>query len=298
MGRRLLALCSLAACNAKLNDPPREESNGDVDAAVGSVDAAEPDALVLGPWSAPAKVPAASSATLNEDDSTLSHDGLQLVFAIANAQDGNRKDLYLAKRATTSAAFMTSMKLPFSATGSSEETPRFSTDDLTLYFASDRAGGAGGLDIYKATRPTTASMVWSAPAAVVGPNSAAAEKWFMPCGATNDYVVIVGGGIAAGTLPNAPVLVTELDSPTSETGPYLDDTCTTIYFASPRSGTSAIWTAHRATIGAPWSTPVMITDFATLGGAQEDPFVSADQRTFVFAATLTGGTKDVYISTR
>jgi WD40-like Beta Propeller Repeat len=41
----------------------------------------------------------------------------------------------------------------------------------------------------------------------------------------------------------------------------------------------------------------VVVDFAGIGGAQEDPYVSADGRIFVFVSSV-GGTKDVYITTR
>src|SRR5204862_1241635 len=111
------------------------------------------DAFMLGPWGTPAKVPGASTAAA-EDDGTLANGGLELVFAVADPADGNNKDLYIMTRTTTTSAFGTPSKLPFSVTGSSEETPRFSPNNKTLYFASNRAGGTGGLDIYRVTRQT------------------------------------------------------------------------------------------------------------------------------------------------
>ena len=58
-----------------------------------------------------------------------------------------------------------------------------------------------------------------------------------------------------------------------------------------------LFTSQRTAIGQPWSAPVQVTDFAMLGGNQQDPFIATDNRTFVFASDA-GGTNDVYISVR
>lgn len=294
MGRPWLVLVLLgSACKAELADAPSDALfNPSTDSGVGSA----ADAAVLGPWATPMLVPGASGAG-EQDDGTLSASGLELVFAIANAADANRKDLYLSTRASTAVAFGAPTKLPFSLTGSSEETPRFSADDKSLYFASDRGGATTLLDIYKVTRATIGGP-WSAASPVTGPNTALAEKWLMPCAVNNDYLVVVGTELAAGTFGGgAPMVVPQLNSPQAETGAFLSPDCLTTYFASARSGAFLLYTSQRASLTATWQTPTVVTDFAGTGGAQEDPYLSADGRTFVFVSNV-GTTKDVYITTR
>lgn len=251
---------------------------------------------MLGPWGTPAKVTGASTAAA-EDDGTLANGGLELVFAVADPADGNNKDLYIMTRATTSAAFGPPSKLPFSVTGSSDETPRFSPNGKTLYFASNR-GAVGNLDIYRVTRQN-AGGPWSAPALVPGVNTTALEKWFMPCGMSNDYLVIQGGDIARGTIGGAPpVVVTELSAPAAnETGTFLTGDCLTVYFASVRSGTNKLYTSHRTSLTTAWQAPTPVDDFVSIGGEQEDPWLADDGRMFVFVSNVSG-TKDVYISVR
>lgn len=300
MGRCLLVATVMASgCNAALEDPP----NAVVDAPPGmggdaGVDGAGPDAFMLGPWGTPAKVTGASTAA-NEDDGTLANGGLEMVFAVADPADGNNKDLYVMTRATLTSPWGTPAKLPFSATGSSEETPRFSPNNKTLYFASNRAGGLGLLDIYRVTRQTPGGA-WSAPALVPGVNTAANEKWFMPCGMTNDYLVIQGGDLASGTVGGAgPTVVAELSAaaPANETGSFLTGDCLTTYFASTRSGTAKIYTSHRTSTTTAWQSPTPVDDFAAVGGDQEDPWLSDDGHLFVFVSNASGS-KDVYISVR
>ncbi len=297
MGRHLLVLVLLgSACKAELMDPnntnPDALFNPNADSGVDP----PADAVAFGPWTTPMMVPGASGAG-DQDDGTVSSSGLELVFALANAADANRKDLYIATRGSTAVPFGTPNKLGFSALGTSEETPRFSTDDKTLYFASDRAGGPGLLDIYRTTRATIGGA-WGTPVLVAGPNTALVEKWFMPCAVNTDYLVIAGSEIATGTSGGAaPTVVAELSSPAAETGAFLSSDCLTTYFASARSGAFLIYTAHRTSLAAAWQPPTVVTDFAGIGGAQEDPWMSSDGRTFVFVSNISG-TKDVYITTR
>jgi Tol biopolymer transport system component len=298
----------LAACEARISGAPT--SSGLVDAATSDdaaavvvmADAASIDAVTLGPWSAPAKIPGASSTTVSEDDVTLSSNTLEMIFAI----DGtNGKDLYYASRTSPSGAWTTPVLLPFNSPTDSDETPRFSSDDKTLYFASDRAGT---LDIYTVTRDARGSTTWGTPQELKSVNTTTlTEKWFMPCPPPNDstYVMVQstatnGTDLVEGTIGGGPpVPIAKLNSAQSETGTFLSQDCRTIFFASARTSPTMIFASHRDSVTAPWQSPTPVIDFPILGGNgnQEDPWMSADGRTFVFASNA-AGTKDIYISTR
>ncbi|MBS1122584.1 MAG: hypothetical protein H6Q90_4812 [Deltaproteobacteria bacterium] len=259
------------------------------------IDAAALDAEVLGPFGAPQQITTAATGLL-EDDGTLSFSGLELVFAVVDAADSNRKDLFYASRPDLQSPFGGATKLAFSTTGTTEETPRFSGDDLTLFFA--KTNGANGIDVHQVTRPAAGSQSWGTPQ-LVDVNSTATDKWFSPC-AGNRYLMIVGGDIAEGTLGDGPpAVVPELSSAQSETGTFVTQDCLTVYFASnrPDAVKTQLYRATRPALAAPWKTPVLITDFATLGGDQQDPWISPDERTFVFVSNVSG-TNDLYISTR
>jgi len=292
MGRCLLGLALLAgACQARLADLPPEtdDANTGVDGSMTT------DAFALGAWGTATKVGGASSTTLNEDDATLSSTTLEIVFAINDAVNGG-KDLYYASRLSATSAWTMPVPLGLNTVGTSEETPRFSGDDLTLYFASNRVAG-NGLDIYRVSRPAVGSA-WTAPALVTGPNSTVNEKWFAPCGGDR-YLVIVGGDIAEGTIGGgAPATVASLSAAgANETGTFLTQDCLTTYFASVRSGANRIYTSTRAAVTAAWPAPTLVSDFLAIGGNQEDPWLAPDQRTFVFASDVSG-TKDIYLSSR
>ena len=297
---RTLAIL-LCACKAEIagNSNP-----ADLDAALagdGGLDAP----VALGPWSTPAPVGGAATA-VGEDDATLSNSKLELIFAKADPNiDGGRKHLYWMSRASaTSTTWSAPTRLAFNLDGTSDETPRFSADDKTLYFASGRAGTAGANDIWQTTRPAVGVATgWTAPTRLGAISSAQNDKWCMPC-AAGRYLMIssrapsTSEDVYEGATGQAPSLVAELSSADGETGPYLSPDCLTMYFASTRSGTNRIYTSTRASITAPWGAPQLVPDFMAIGMAQEDPWLSDDQRTFVFSALTAAGNKDVYITTR
>ncbi|HEX7840864.1 MAG TPA: hypothetical protein VF469_25475 [Kofleriaceae bacterium] len=264
------------------------------------------DATQLGAWSTPAKVgPAATTAV--EDDVTLSSDALEMIFAVevTNATTNTTtKDFYYTSRSSIGAAWAKPEPVPFD-TGSSEETPRFSGDDKTLYFASDRAT-AGNLDIYSVKRQAAGNTTWGTPVLVAGVNTSATEKWFTPC--TGGHYVVVrsvanaGTDLFEGTLGGgAPTTIANLNSTASDTGAFLTQDCLTIYFASFRTTPVKIFTSHRATLTDAWPPPTPVDDFkiGTGGDNQEDPWLSPDGKTFAFASDAAGnGNKDIYLSTR
>ncbi len=294
-------LLLLGGCKASISDAP-PDSRG-ADGMLGDASGMMPDGTsALGPWGVPQKIPQMSSTTLNEDDVTLSSNLLEMVFAIAET---NGKDLFYSTRASPSDSWTTPVPLPFNTTTFSEETPRFSADDKTLYFASSRASGNGTLDIFQVTRPAPGSTMWGTPTQVAGVNTTLSEKWFMPCGTQGRYMLVRTNGANGtdfyeGTLGGgAPTLAAPLNSTSSEISTFLTQDCLTIYFASSRVTPEAIFTSHRPDTATPWAAPTVVTDFAIPGGNgnQEDPYLSADNRTFVFASDA-AGTKDLYISTR
>lgn len=297
------ALILLSACKAEIGST---QNNGNPDAPDVIIDAPSIDAPgTFAPWSTPMMVPGASTAGASEDDATLSYSGLELVFAKSDpAIDAGRKHLYwMSRPSTSSMQWSAPVRLAFNIDGTSDETPRFSADDKTLYFGSNRTGTTGGLDVWSTTRPTVGVATgWSTPALVPGINSTVTDKWCMPC--QGRYLMISSRAPSTtddlweGTMGQAPTLSTLSDATTGDTGAFLLPDCLTAYFASTRSGTNRIYKVTRATPTGAWGQPQIVTDFMTTGLTQEDPFLSNDQRTFVFSSTTSGTNKDVYITTR
>lgn len=305
-GRLCLLLLLVCACKAQLGDPNNQGDDAPPtdaqDDAPGEVDDAPPDGTQpLGPWSAPAPVLGASTGT-PEDDGTLSSTTLELVFSYEDPADDDRKHLYYMSRPSPQQPWTTPGRLPFFVPDTTDQTPRFSADDLTLYFASDRPGTAGALDIWQVSRPSIGGT-WGTPSRVPGVNSGSTDKWWMPC--TGDRYLMIssrdgnGEDVYEGVLgQGAPARSAQLSSNSGETGSFLTGDCLTAYFASSRSGDNRIYIATRTSPTAPWTAPAIVTEFMPVAGDdQEDPWLSSDGRTFMLSSNKNGN-KDVYLSTR
>lgn len=304
MGSRyVLAAMMLCACDARLAGTA---SNMQSDAAGSADDAPQPqiDApnvdAPLGAWGTPAPVTNAALPMVNQDDPTLNSTQTELYFKKLNA--AGDYDLYWMTRATTSDPWSTPQPLTqLNSSPGTDESPRLSPDDLTLYF-----GKAG--DIYMSTRPDTMTA-WGAPQPVTQVNTATYEKWMAVC--DNGYFVIsravarAGGGsdqdLFVGQLGsgNPGTLSAELSTVGfSEISSFLTKDCLTVFFASNRSGNTQLYTATRPDVASPFTTPATYEQFGTATD-DEDPWMSIDQRTFYFASVRGGSTtKAVYTSAR
>jgi len=97
----------------------------------------------------------------NEGAQTISADGRVMVYTACNRRDGEgRCDLYIAEREGAQWLPPKNMRRPIN-TVAKETQPSLSYDGRTLYFASDRAGSKGGLDIWYATQNTDGT--WNQP---------------------------------------------------------------------------------------------------------------------------------------
>ncbi len=81
---------------------------------------------------------------------SVSGDGKTVVF-YSNRQDTNL-EIFIATRATTTDAFSQVARIPSVSSGAAEAATWLSSDGQTVLFSSNRAGGAGGADLYFATR--------------------------------------------------------------------------------------------------------------------------------------------------
>lgn len=116
------------------------------------------------------------------------------------------RDIYVATRAQPSDAFSAPQPVTELNSGSDDAKLTLSADGLVAIFASDRSGGTGALDLYRAARATTAEAF------------------------------------------EAPTLIGELSTAQGDYDPEFTRDGNWLYFASDRSGSSAIW---RTTVTCP-----------------------------------------------
>src|SRR5579871_3767033 len=101
------------------------------------------------------------------DNPTLTADLLEIYFT-TDRVSGNG-DVWFATRPTATVPFGTPAPVTAVNTDSFETSSAISTDGLTLWFGSDRAGGVGANDIWVTQRASRASG-WSTPVNVVALN--------------------------------------------------------------------------------------------------------------------------------
>jgi len=204
----------------------------------------------------------------NDSTPTISPDGLSLYFASDRAGGQGGNDIWVSKRADLSESWgpPTNLGGPVN-TSAGEVFPSLSADELMLYFSdhfggSVRAGGAGGCDIWLATRATKQSA-WDAP-------------------------------VNLGALVN---------SSNNEVAPCISRDGLTLYFSSDRPGGPSgwdIWKATRPTTGDSWGTPTNLGPAINSSSFDGAPSVSSDELALFFSSSRAGGSggNDIWVSRR
>jgi hypothetical protein len=134
-------------------------------------------------WSAPVLDPNINTAS-SEFDPSPNLLGTTLYFA--SNQPGHF-EIFRATRTAPYAAFGSPTQIVELGTTGTEAGPCVRGDELEIFFYSNRAGGAGGSDIWRAIRTST-SMPWSAPTPVSELNTTLAD--FAPS-VTADGLILV-----------------------------------------------------------------------------------------------------------
>ena len=203
-------------------------------------------------------------------------------------------------------------------TAATEFVPAFSEDGHWMFFASDRAGGSGGQDIYESYRVDVHDdFGWQAPSNLgAALNSSADDNASTYFDNDGHPQLIFGSGRLGGAardlfLSNLQAdgtwgpstLIPELSSPSTENRPTIRRNGLEIFFYSDRpggSGSSDLWTATRATVDSPWSTPVNLGATVNSSSVDQHPYLSSDGTTLVFSSNRPGGSGgfDLWMTTR
>jgi hypothetical protein len=188
-------------------------------------------------------------------------------------------------------------------TAALEGCPIQSPDGLSLYFASDRDGGVGGIDIWVAQRASTDDP-WSAPTNLAPINSSADD--FCPTPLRASRLFFVSTRTDDGACGGADIYETrlhpvqgwltpqnlgcEVNSPAAEFSPSLvnENGVNALYFSSNRAGGLGGHDIYRSSFSSIWNAPVLVPGLNT---EHDDarPNVRKDGLEIVFDSTRPGG---------
>jgi hypothetical protein len=270
-------------------------------------------------WSSPLNLGADVNTSFEELAPHVSSDGLALYFASTRPESQGLEDLWVSRRPNRHAPWGLARNIgPAINTPANERSPALSRNRRLLFFATDRAGGLGGFDIWASWRADPDDdFGWQPPVNLgSGVNSAATdagpsflERERIPQlylasgrpggpGGLDIYVASVPGGWAG-----PPVLVPELTSAYPDLTPSVRRDGLEVVFASSRPGGLGafdLWHAFRKSMDDPWSVPTNLGPQLNTEAVDVFPSLSPDGDTLVFQSTRPGGYggSDLYVSTR
>ena len=103
-------------------------------------------------WSTPVNLGPVVNSASNDFCVAISKNGLALIFASNRLGGVGGNDLYMSKRASLNDPWETPVLVPNVNSTAAEMCPTLSLDEHGLYFASNRPGGCGNVDIYVSRR--------------------------------------------------------------------------------------------------------------------------------------------------
>jgi len=191
-------------------------------------------------------------------------------------------------------------------------SPWLTADELTVYFASTRAGGVGGFDIYTATRASRTD-VWGTPALVAGVNTVSSE---MHPTVTGDGLTMYAEQEMTGGPPRQISVATRSSTSASfssltqvaalndadvDASPYVLPDHSALYMTSRRGGANNIQVYRATRTNNAFSAPALVT--GTMLDVFDDHVTVAltpDELTLYFGSSRTGtaGGIDVWVATR
>ncbi len=262
-----------------------------------AVDLDSRDELRFAVWGAPEFLPGTVNGGLDELGGSLSVDGRFLVFA--SGERGLGADLYIA--AVEEGAILDVRAIEGLNTRADECAPALTAG--MLYFASDRSGGAGGLDLYRASFH---DGIFGPPERLGGSLATTSDETDpapLPSGdslvfasdrggrATKDHDLFLARAVvgAVGTVTDWSVLpIRELATPFDERDAAFSNDGRILYFASNREnggGDFDLFRCVRGAVGDPdrFLAPERLAGLST-DRAERSPHPSADGFTLLYAS--------------
>ena len=236
----------------------------------------------------------------------LSADGLRLYFSVSSP--GSEQIYTATRQAQGTAVFSDASELGALNSPALEGSPFESFDGRRIYFFSNRRGGVGNRDLWFSEHVDAA---FSPPALLGGVNTQSLEH--LPWLARDELSIIFVSSrpmdgdsdlwratrVSIDAAFGAPVVLTEVNSVSTEGRLVLSSDGLTALFSSNRSGSvgdADLWTASRADVNGPFSAPSNLTQLNS-AAADLDVALSSDERELFFASSRTG-VSQIWRSTR
>src|SRR6266550_3774260 len=127
-------------------------------------------------WSTPTNLGPAVNSSFSDGGPAVSKNGLSLYFQSVRPGGGalGEADLYVSQRSSVGDPWGPPVNLFVLNSASTDQAPALSRDGHYLFFATDRPGGRGGLDIWVSRRePTHDDFAWGIPVSITEINSLA-----------------------------------------------------------------------------------------------------------------------------
>jgi hypothetical protein len=278
----------------------------------------------FGGWSAPVNLGSLVNSEFAEFAGHTSKDGLSLYFASTRPPSYGSfggEDLWVSQRVSTDAPWGIPMNLgQVINTASNDRSPALSRDGHYLFFASDRPGGLGALDLWVSWRSHTHDdFGWEEPVnlgAVINSGATDAGPSFLANGDGGLPQLYLASNRAGGPggldiyvsalldgLFQPPALVQALSTAQTDLTPSVRHDGLEIVIASNRPGGAGgqdLWAATRSTVNDSWSTPASLGMTVNSAANENFPSLSADRNNLYFNSDRPGGfgATDLYISTR
>jgi hypothetical protein len=268
------------------------------------------DASAAATFNPPELVAELAAADDSDDDKpTLTSDRLEIYFLSTRDGGPGSGDVWRAVRTSADDVWSAPSVVTEVSSASHEKSPAVSADGLTLWVASDRSGGMGGLDSWVSTRPDRAS-VWSAPVPVAELDSAGDEiprppgqgGLVMPLAirpaSSSDYHTAFASRASASDPWTTPVTRADIDTANTDVDGFLSDDGLVLHFSSDRQskGDQDLFVAGRADVAGVFTGFAPLTELNS-SHDDRDPWLSADAAEIYFSSDRSGTLK-IYRATR